>query len=375
MSNKGSPVEGENTGSDNTRNSSNMSENMWNSSNMSDNMWNTSNMSENMWNSSNMSENMWNSSNITNIISYMYSDASLAIGFSCVALVQLLAIIFIVVNCFLLLAIKDCQAFSTGIRVVLCNIVIANQVFLISLIVYGWAEVAAMNNYEKYSMFWRVMYVITLSTAAARLLFMATYGIVVYVSARLTGSSLRTDTIGIRAVIIVCVVVWLVAIVPYLSHFLTLVHDVKIKTVSIVCMSSEVVFSLDYAVIILPLYGIVCGVISILFPILTAHYSQKVIIREKRLFLKRMAKFSIFLLLSNTVNFTGIYVPLVFISFDVMECEESMIALNIMRTATVIFSLISTPVVMLAFFKCIREKFKNRVCCCQQTLNQNSFLP
>jgi hypothetical protein len=270
------------------------------------------------------------------------------------------------VNFILLLAIRHCQTISTGIRVVLCNIVIANKAFLISVILYAWAEVAEVYDYEKYNMFWRVMYVATLSTAAVRLLFMATYGVIVYVSTRLTGSSLQTEDVSKRRVIVTCIVIWLVAIVPNLSQFVTLVHEVTINTSLTFCASSDAVVYLDYSLIILPLYGIVCGFISILFPILTAHYSQKVIIREKREFFKRMVKFSIFLLMSNAVNFAGVYVPLMFHSFYVMGCEEYIYLVVIfIRTGAVMLPLIITPVVMLAFFKCLREKFKDRICCCR----------
>ena len=321
------------------------------------------------------SNKMWNSSNIRDSNSSNSSDLVVAIASSCLALLHILAIVLTVVNFILLLAIRDCQTVSTGIRVVLCNIVVANQVFLLSLILYVWSEVSEIYDYEKYDMFWRVAYVALCSTAAARLLFMATYGVIVYIMARLTGLSLQTEDVGSRAVAVTCIVVWLVAIVPNLSEFLTLVHEVTINTVSTFCMGRVAVFYLDYSLIILSLYGIVCGFLSILFPLLTAHYSQKVILGEKRHFLKRMTKFSIFLLLSNAVNFTGIYVPLMFTSFYVMGCEEYFIALDVIRTAAVTFSLISTPVVMLAFFECVREKFKNRICCCWQILKCNSFLP
>ena len=313
---------------------------------------------------------MWNSSNISD--SNNSSDLLLSIGYSSLALLHVLAIVLTIVYCFLLLAIRDCQTISTGIRVVLCNIVIANQVFLVSLILYIWAEEAELYDYEKYNIFWRVTYIASCSTAAARLLFMATYGVIVYVSARLTGSSLGSEDVGTRAVFVICIVVWLVAIVPNLSQFLTLVHEVTINTGSSFCMDSGV-FYLDYSLIILPLYGFVCGLLSILFPILTAYYSQKVILGEKREFLKKMVKFSIFLVLSNAVNFTGIYIPLVFTSFYVMECEEYIIALNIGRAGAVMFSLISTPVVILAFFKCIREKLKDRICCCRHIFNKQFF--
>ena len=313
-----------------------------------------------------VNDNMWNSSNITNISSSSSSDLYLVIEYSCIVLVQVLSLIFIVVNFILLLAIRDCQTISTGIRVVLCNIVIANQAFLISVILYAWSEVAEVYDYEKYNMFWRVMYVATLSTAAARLLFMATYGVMVYVSARLTGSSLQTEDVSNRTVIVTCIVVWLVAIVPNLSQFVTLVNEVTINTSSTFCTNSEEVFYLDYPLIILPLYGIVCGFISILFPILTAHYSRKLILGEKRHILKRMTKFSSFLLLSNVVNFAGVFASIVFTSFDV-GCTEYYITLNVGRTGTVMLSLIITPAVMLAFFKCIRDKFKDRICCCRHT--------
>ena len=301
---------------------------------------------------------MWNSSNISD--SNNSSDLVVAIGFFCSAIVHLLAIVLTVVNIVLLLAIKDCQTISTAIRVVLCNIVVANQVFLVTLILYIWAEQTAIYAY------WSVMYVALCTMAAARLLFMAIYGIMVYVSARITGSSLQTGSVGTRTLIATSVIAWLVAIVPNLSQFLTLVHDVRINTSATFCMNRAAVFYLDYSLIILPLYGIVCGFISILFPILTAHYSQKVIIREKREFFKRMVKFSIFLLMSNAVNFAGVYVPLMFHSFYVMGCEEYIYLVVIfIRTGAVMLPLIITPVVMLAFFKCLREKFKDRICCCR----------
>ena len=335
-------------------------------------MWNSSNMSDNMWNSSNMSDNMWNSSNITNSISSSSSDLYSAIEYSCVAFVQVLATIFIVVNCFLLFAIRDCHTVLTGVRVVLCNIVITNQVFIICVLLYAWAEVAEAHDYKMYNMFWRVMYVALCSASAARLLFMATYGIMVYVSTRLTGSSLRTKDVSNRALIVICIVVWLVAIVPNLSQFITLVHEVTINAVSAFCMGGAAVFYLDYSLIILPLYGVVCGFISILFPILTAHYCQKVILGEKKYILKRMTKFSSFLLLSNVVNFAGVYASIVFTSFD-LQCTEYYITLNVGRTGAIMLSLGITPVVMLAFFKCIRDKFKDRLICCVVPLVLHQF--
>ena len=317
---------------------------------------------------------MWNSSNITNSSSSSSSALTDAFGYSCLAMLHMLGVVLTVVYIILLLAIRDCRTVSTGIRVVLCNIVIANHVTLLCLILYVWAEVAEVYDYEKYNMFWRVTYVALCSTAAARLLFMATYGVMVYVSTRLTGLSLQTENMSNRVLIVTCIVVWLVAIVPNLCHFVTLVHEVTISTVSTFCMGRAAVFSLDYSLILLPLYGIVCGVISILFPILTAHYSQKVILGENREFLKRVTKFSVFLLLSNAVNFAAIYVPLVFASLYVMGCEEDILALDIVRTGVITFSLISTPVVMLTFFKCIRDKFKERICC-HHILKRNSLLP
>ena len=216
------------------------------------------------------------------------------------------------------------------------------------------------------------MYVATLSTAAARLLFMATYGVIVYVSTRLTGSSLQTEDVSKRRVIVTCIVIWLVAIVPNLSQFVTLVHEVTINTSLTFCASSDAVVYLDYPLIILPLYGVVCGFISILFPILTAHYCRKVILGEKRHILKRMTKFSSFLLLSNVVNFAGVFVSIVLTSFDV-QCTEYYITLNVGRTGAVMLSIVMTPVVMLAFFKCIRDKFKDCICCCRYTFKTQLF--
>ena len=253
---------------------------------------------------------------------------------------------------------------------VLCNIVIANEVFLVTLILYVWSEIAIIYDKKKYEMFWSVMYVALCSTAAARLLFMAVYGVVVYVSARLTGSSLRTESVGTRTLIATSVIAWLVAVVPNLSQFLTLVQYVTINTGSTFCKNTGAVFYLDYSLIILPLYGVLCGLLTILFPILTAHYSQKVILGEKKHFLRRLVKFSIFLLLSNAVNFVGIYVPLVFASFYFIGCEEHIVALNVGRIGAMMLSIIITPVVMLSFFKCIREKFRERICYCQHILKQ-----
>ena len=337
------------------------------SSSMSDSMWNSSNMSDSMWNSSRSTISP-SSSNISHNIAH---DIQYYGGYACIALLNLLAIIVTVVNFILLLAIRDCQTFSTGIRVVLCNIVLANEAFLISVFLYSWSE-REISFKEKYNdAFWNVMYVALCSTATAKLLFMATYGVTVYISARLTSSSLGTKKLNTRAVIIACVVAWWISIVPYLSHFIG-VKEIKIALTF--CMGKYGVFYLDYALILCPIYGIVCGVISILFPILTAHYSQKVIIREKRHLLKRLIKFSIFLLLNNAVIGVG-YVSLVFTLFYVIGCDEYYFAVNFIRVGPVIFSLISTPVAMLAFFECIREKFKNRICCCRVLLKRNCSFP
>ena len=292
------------------------------------------------------------------------SDSHVVIAYLCLASLHILAAFLTVVNLSLILAIRDCTSLPTAIRLIIGNIVLANELFVLALILFAWAESGEMHDPQSYDMYWRVSYVAVCVMSAARLLFMAMYAVMVYVMARLNGSSLGTEKVNMRAMVCAVIIVWLIVLIPNLTHFLTLAYEVN-YAVSGICTNSSTVYILDYVLIILPIFGIVCVLFSIIFPILTTHYSKVIILGESGQMLRKMAKFSIFLLLSNVVNFFGVYIPLIFTGFYFYDtCEEFFIALDVVCVGTMIFSLITTPVVMLAFFKSLREHFKKRICFC-----------
>ena len=112
-------------------------------------------------------------------------------------------------------------------------------------------------------------------------------------------------------------------------------------------------------------YGVCCFVISIIVPIITVQYIKKNCISENKDTLKRMNKFSVFLLVGNFFNMMGISLPIILAIFIpvVEENRTLMLGIYIVAFLSYSLSLLITPINFLIFFKPVRQRFKSLICC------------
>ena len=78
-----------------------------------------------------------------------------------------------------------------------------------------------------------------------------------------------------------------------------------------------------------------------------------------------MTKFSAFLLLGNSLDIIGITLPLFLGTFTPLGEEnfDHDVPLFIVKSVILALSLLPTPIIVLIFFKRVREKFKMVICC------------
>ena len=150
----------------------------------------------------------------------------------------------------------------------------------------------------------RLASVLISTGSAGKFLYMAMYAITVYVLARYAGTKLRVAKLRFWHALLAVVVIWLFATVPNMVLF----SPAFFSNISsdYVC---EPCPPIEYAISFIIVYRVCCFVISIIVPIVTIQYIKKNCMSENKDTLKRMTKFSIFLLIGNVFNVMGNIVP------------------------------------------------------------------
>jgi hypothetical protein len=200
--------------------------------------------------------------------------------------------------------------------------------------------------------------------STARLLYMATYAVTVYVIARYTGRNLRAAKWKFCTLFLAIESQWLVLIVTnVLFLHPDIVHITFVdNTICIVQGSGRrniVAFFIRVTFLALAPF-----IISIVFPVLTIVYIKKNVISTNQQTLKSMIKFSLFLLIVNGIHISGSGTSYSLITFspETWESNRRIIAWSNAETFVIILSLIPTPIIVLVFFKPIRQDFKKIAC-------------
>ena len=260
-----------------------------------------------------------------------------------------------VVNVILFLSVVCSKALPPVIKLILANIIVANELLIVTLFLVSMSEIIELY-YEPFGEAWRVFYIAMCSAAAGRLLFMAVYAVIVYVMARYAGTS---KDLALVPVIIAVVVVWILATIPNFIHYLTFAAHVNVPVGALCSAHNQVTFDLDYLLISLGIYGIVGFFVCI--PVLgMTIYHLKAHNKEIR---KGLVKFSAFLLLGNITHFLGIMLPLLFSLFDDEDCYGFLIGIDTAGLVILLASLFVTPIIILVLFKTIWTRFKGFMCC------------
>ena len=122
-----------------------------------------------------------------------------------------------------------------------------------------------------------------------------------------------------------------------------------------------------YAFSYLVIYGFASFAVSIPLALLSLRFVIKNTISGETVFLKGMIKFTLFLLIGNTINFAGISIPQLIIAFvphdSSNEASQQIVNnLDMIEGVILLLSLIPTPIFILVSFRPIRLCFKQIMC-------------
>ena len=265
-------------------------------------------------------------------------------------------------NILLLVAILAERTLPRTIRFILSNIIIASEVVIFGIamilihnvILSGWRHLSS-------SLFvCRLTYVTLASGAAARLMYMATFAITVYVLVRHGPAKLH-----FRLSFLAGLTLWFFAIILNTALFSTDVLEITFHDGSICAPHGKNITTPLYTFTYIVVYGLSSFILSVIFSTLSVRHIRKNTISEDTQVLKGMIKFAIFLLIGNSMNFIGISIPILFATFTPSgdEYYTMVNAFNYVEGIVLMFSLIPTPIILLIFFKPIQHRLKTIVCC------------
>ena len=264
-------------------------------------------------------------------------------------------------NILLLVAIIAEKTLPRTIRLILSNITIASEVVIVGIaiilfqnvILSGWRHLSS-------SLFvCRLTYVTLTSGAAARLMYMATFAITVYVLVRHGPAKLH-----FRLLFPAGILLWFFAIIPNTALFSTDVLEVEFHDGSDCAPHGKNVTTPLYTFTYIVVYGLCSFTLGVIFPILAISHIRRNTISGDTKVLKRMIKFALFLLLGNSMNFIGTSFPILFATFAPSGEEYYTLekAFNYAEGIFLMLSLIPTPIILLIFFQPVRYRLKRILC-------------
>ena len=299
-------------------------------------------------------------SNSSNDSSIPFEDISQSIPYYSLSILVFFQLPLFTVNILLLVAIITDKTLPTTVRLVLANIVASSEVVIIGLFGLLFYYLILPPFSSPLIFICRVIYFIITSGAAARLLYMATYAVTVFVLARYAGTNLRVVKLRFWRALLAVVFIWILATVPNTVILSSAFFEITL-TSFLVCTNhtmgaTSIAFTFGFIIV----YGVCCFILSIVFPILTVRYIKKYTISKDKQTLKNMMKFSAFLLLGNSFNVVGTSFPLLLAAFT--QVGEDYESLFILEVILFILSLLTTPIILLIFFKSVRQRFKMITC-------------
>ena len=298
------------------------------------------------------------------------SNDSMIVHFSYFSLLSTLLIILpvFIVNILLLVAIITEKTIPATVRLILANIVASSQMVIIGIAILNSYNVALplLFNPSPPDFPCRLSYVALISGAAGRLLFMAAYAVTVYVLARYAGTNLRVARLRFWPALTAFVAIWLFASIPNMVIFFPVFVEITFSAGDVCAARGTGAVTIVHTFSYIIVYGICCFVLSIVFPILTVQYIKKNSISENKQTLKGMTKFAVFLLVGNSVNLIGVSLTILLATFAPLGEDYHTLLLittfNYIEGFCLLLSLIPTPIILLVFFKPIRQRFKKITC-------------
>ena len=281
-------------------------------------------------------------------------------------------------NILLLVAIITGKKIPATVRLILSNIVASSEVVIIGLFVLNCYNLVNNNSSENLPSDFtcRLSYVVITSGAAGRFLFMAMYAVTVYILARYAGKNLRVLKLRFWHALLAVVGIWMFATSPNMVLWSDVFLNVAFRS-NATCTphgnsNAGIVSTFGYII----MYGLCSFIISIIFPILTVQYVKKNSISGNKPVLKSMMKFSIFLLIGNSIHLMNIAVTNILAAFTPFgeENEAEVVAFGYVEGTFLLLSLVTSPILIIIYFKNVRQRLE-RITCFICTLKKRLKMP
>ena len=209
------------------------------------------------------------------------------------------------------------------LRLVLVNIVTAGQVVIVGLMMFSIANVIISGcgcpELRLSDFACRLFTWVIASGGAARLMYMTTFAISVYIMVRYGAKKMK-----IWVAVVAVVGVWVGALLPNAAVFspdvvLINFHD------NVTCAAHGTGYkTFIYAFGYISMYGLLGFAVSVFSPIATAWFIQHNTISGDITLMKAMLKFAVFLILGNVINFFGQTTPL-FAFCHICSCWKGLV--------------------------------------------------
>ena len=250
------------------------------------------------------------------------------------------------------------------LRLLLVNIITAGQIVNVGLIMTFLSIIIISGcrcpELQPSDLACRAMWWVLASGGAARVMYMATFAIAVEVLVRYGARNVKMNV-----AIVAVVVAWAIVLLPNAVIFLPDVMQVQFHGNDTCTPHGTGYKTLIYAFGYIAVYGLLGFTVSVLYPIASVWYIRHNTISDDITVIKAMMKFAVFLILGNAINFIGIAVPLLFATFTYSGkkwyyLEKIFIYLE---GIFILLSLVPTPILILVYFRPVRQKMQRILCC------------
>ena len=249
------------------------------------------------------------------------------------------------------------------LRILLVNIVTAGQIVTMGMIMAYTANVIIIGHccpkLRPSDFACRWMYWAIASGGAARLMYMTTFAISVYVLVRYGAKKMK---IWVAIVAVVCV--WVAVLLPNTAIFSQDVVLINFHDNNTCAAHGTGYKAYIYAFGYTTVYGLLGFTVSIVCAIATVWFIRHNTTMGDITLVKAMMKFSVFLILGNIINFVGQTTPLLLLSFAPASKEQHSLekVFLYVEEIFVLLSLVTTPVLILIYFKPVRKRIKHILC-------------
>ena len=296
-----------------------------------------------------------------NISFYFHSPEFLAYNFIMILTVLLLSAIL---DTLIILALLCDRKTAFQIRTVLVNLLLGNLFVVLTLTVQHLTTIILMTTEARPPPLWYCDIILWFlgSGGGTRLLFTATFAIIVFVMIKHSSTTTKKPLI-----IVVSVLIWFFAFLFSAPLMVPQVVDSRYYgDVACYLYSSERVQKKllgGYVGTWVVVLGVLPFIVTLVVPIVALCYIRTHQISGDLPFKKAMAKFALFLLLGNTLNFLGQAVPPI-VAYTTKQGPKEYYAKTLTTFILMSFSLLPTPIIIIAYIKSVRASLR-RILCCQ----------